>query len=155
MSDKNINAPFEDFIKKILKGNTQKNALDFAAFLKANDITTGENHSTLIYNGNVLAWMHMDGQQELPGPWTIWPDLTGTVPEGFIFDDAMKEIAWQNVNICAKCGGDCAPGSSKSIFGKDFMNVCGAILAFTDPGSITLECVKRLMEMRKHVVDFG
>jgi len=29
------------------------------------------------------------------------PDLIGTVPDGFDFNDAMKEIAWKNVNICA------------------------------------------------------
>ena len=153
MSDKNINAQFEDFIKKFLKGDTQKNALDFAVFLKANDITTGENHGTLIYKGDVLAWMHMDGKPDMPGPWTIWPDLTGTVPDGFVFDDAMKEIAWKNVNICASCGSNCTPGSRKTIFGKEFDNVCGAILAFTDPHFETLECVKKLMEMRIYSID--
>jgi len=140
---------FEETIKETLKGETQKNALNFAAFMAAHGITTGENHGTIVYNGTILAWMHMGGEAELPGPWTVWPDLIGTVPDGFDFDDAMKEIAWKNINICASCGGDCAPGNSKKIFGKDFENVCGAILAFTDPDAETLTCLMRLIELVK------
>jgi len=143
---------FEETIKATLNGDTQKSALDFAAFLNANDMTTGENHGTVVYNGEVLAWMHMDGKPDLPGPWTVWPDLNGTVPDGFEFSDAMKEIAWKNVNICASCGSNCTPGSKMNIFGKDFDNVCGAMLAFNGPDMDTLECLKKLMELRKYVV---
>ena len=146
---------FEEKIMETLNGDTQKNALNFATFLKANNLSTGENHSTIVFNGDVLAWMHMDGKPDLPGPWTIWPDLIGTVPDGFIFDEKMIEVAWQNINICASCGGGCSPGNKKSIFGKDFDNVCGAILAFTDPGCESLECIKKLMEMRKYVINIG
>jgi hypothetical protein len=42
-----------------------------------------------------------------------------------------------------------------TIFGKDFENVCGAILAFTNPDFETLKCVKKLMEMRKHALNVG
>jgi len=143
---------FEQIITEILTGDTQKNALDLAAFLKANDMETGENHGTIVYNGEVLAYMHMDGKPEMPGPWTIWPSVKGIVPEGFIFDDDMKEIAWKNVNICGKCGGDCAPGSSKNIYGKDFDNVCGALLAFTNPTADELACVKSILEMIKFAI---
>ena len=139
---------FEETIKNTLTGESQKNALEFAAFMASNNMATGENHGTLMHKGDILAWMHMDGKPDLPGPWTVWPDLTGTVPDGFDFDDDMKEIAWKNVNICASCGSDCAPGSNRNIFGKDFENVCAAILAFTDPDSETLKCLKKLIEMR-------
>ena len=140
---------FEEMIKNTLTGETQKNALDLAAFMAVNGITTGENHGTIVYNGIVLAWMHMDGSPDLPGPWTVWPDLIGTVPEGFDFNDTMREIAWKNVNTCASCGSDCTPGSKKNIFGRDFDNVCGAILTFTDPDAETLKCLKRLLELIK------
>jgi len=145
---------FQQAITEILIGETQKNALDFAAFLNANDMGTGDDGSngTVTYNGEVLAYMHMDGKPEMPGPWTIWPSVTGTVPEDFVFDEAMKEIAWKNVNICGKCGGDCAPGSRKTVYGKEFDNVCGAILAFTDPTADELACVKRVLEMIKYDV---
>jgi len=43
--------------------------------LKASNMTAGENHGTAVYQDNVLAWMHVDGKPEMPGPWTIWPDL--------------------------------------------------------------------------------
>jgi len=146
---------FEEKIVETLKGDTQKDALNFVAFLKANNLSTGDNHGTIVFNGDVLAWMHMDGKPDLPGPWTIWPDLIGTVPEGFIFEEAMKEVAWQNINICASCGGECAPGNKKSVFGKEFDNVCGAMLAFTDPDCESLECLKKLIEMRKYAMNVG
>jgi len=148
MSELNTKS-FEETIVNILEGKTRENALAFAAFLKASNMITGENHGTVVYQGNVLAWMHMGGKPEMPGPWTIWPDLDGSVPEGFAFDAAMKEIAWKHVNICGNCGSECAPGSRKTIYGKEFDNVCGAILAFTDPDCETLECVKNLLELRK------
>jgi len=144
---------FEETIMSILNGDTRKNALDFTAFLEANDMTTGENHSTIIFGGDVLAYMHMDGKAEMPGPWTIWPSASGNVADGFIFDDTMKQIAHAHVNICGECGGKCAPGSRKSVYGKEFDNVCGAMLAFTDPSSDALACVKKILEMIKHEIN--
>ena len=154
MSGNNV-MKFEETITNVLKGSTQKNALDFAAFLKANEMTAeeGQDHGgTVTYKGNILAYMHMDGKAEMPGPWTIWPDVSGTVPEGFELDDEMKEIAWAHINICGSCGGDCAPGSRKSVYGKEFDNVCGALLAFTDPNPNDLECLKSLLQLIKHDV---
>ena len=144
---------FEEVIVEVLDGDTQKNALDFAAFLKANGMTTGENHGTVMHEDKVLAYMHMDGKPEMPGPWTIWPNVKGTVPDGFEFDEAMKSIALNHVNVCGKCGGTCAPGSRKTVYGKEFDNVCGALLAFTDPTPDTLVCVKRLLELIKYDVN--
>jgi len=140
---------FEETIVEVLDGDTQKNALDFAAFLKANGMTTGENHGTVMCEDKVIAYMHMDGKPEMPGPWTIWPDVNGTVPDGFEFDEAMKSVALNHVNFCGKCGSTCAPGSRKTIYGKEFDNVCGALLAFTDPTHDALVCVKRLLELIK------
>jgi len=144
---------FEEAIMSSLSGDTQKNALDFAAFLKENDMATGENHSTILFRGDVLAYMYMDGKAEMPGPWTIWPSASGDVPDGFIFDEAMKQVAHAHVNICGDCGSGCAPGSRKSVYGKESDNVCGAVLAFTDPSEDALACVKKILEMIKFELD--
>ena len=64
-------------------------------------------------------------------------------------DEPMKEIAWAHINICASCGGKCSPGKGKTVFGKEFDNVCNADMAFHVPSAETLECVKKLLEMRK------
>ena len=141
---------FEETITDLLKGDTQKNALDFAAFLKANDMIPGGEHGQVTYKDKAVAYIHIDGEAEMPGPWTIWPEGDfSSVPAGFDFDESMIKIAWANVNVCGKCGGDCAPGSRKTIFGKDFDNICGAVLAFNNPDANTLVCVKKLLEMQK------
>jgi len=149
MSEQNT-LSFEETITKVLEGKTQENALDFVAFLKANNMATGENHSTVTYEGNVIAYMHMDGKDEMPGPWTVWPSVTGDVPDGFTLDDNMKAVAWANINICADCGSGCAPGSKKVVYGKEFDNVCGALLAFTNPNGDALLCLKKIMQLIKH-----
>jgi len=157
MSEQNTNtyAQFEDSINKLLTGDARQNALNLATFIKEQGMSIGENNGTVVYLGNDIAWLHMDGKQQAPGPWTIWPDVKGTVPDGFSFDDSMKEIALQNVNFCGNCGSECAPGGRKIIFGKEFDNVCGAILAFTDPNAEEIECVKKLLELRKYTIDNG
>jgi len=33
---------------------------------------------------------------------------------------------------------------------KEYDNVCGAVLASTNPGSEALECVKQLLKLRKY-----
>jgi len=152
---------FDEHITETLAGDTQKNALDFAAFLKASGMTTGEGHgmveghSMVMYDGKVIAYMHMDGKPDLPGPWTIWPSWKQTVMDGFILDEATIAIVHANVNICSNCARNCARGSTKTVYGKSFDNVCGAKLAFTDPNPETLKCVKTLLEMIKEDIQNG
>jgi hypothetical protein len=137
---------FEEIIISTLNGDTQKNALDFAAFLKANDMVVDENNSQVIFVNKTLAYMYVDGNAEMPGPWTVWPDGDfSSVPHGIDFDNAMKEIAWAHINKCGKCGQPCAPGSNKTLFGKAFDGVCSSVMAFTDPNDKALMCLKKLL----------
>jgi len=139
------NQAFKDTILTTLTGEAQQNALDFANFLDENGMTVEDGK--VLYKGQAICWIHMDGKTELPGPWTIWPSVTGTVPEGFTLSEATIIIAHEHVNICGDCGSSCAPGSRKTVYGKEFDNVCGAILAFTDPGPVELVAVKELLSM--------
>jgi hypothetical protein len=66
-------------------------------------------------------------------------------------DDHMKEIARAHVNFCANCG-SCSPGKRKVIFGEEFDHVCNADMAFHVPDAEALECVKKLLEMRKNEI---
>ena len=144
----------EDVINDTLSGGSLTNALDFAAFLRANDMTAVGEHGEVSYKDKCLCYMHIDGTAQKPGPWTIWTegDYSGEHSDAQT-DEHTKTIAWANVNFCASCGGDCSPGTRKTIFGRDFDNVCGAAMAFTDPGAEALECVKELMMMRKSFID--
>ena len=142
------NQAFKGTILNTLTGETQQNALDFASFLDEKGMTADSGQISC--NGQVICYMHMDGKAEMPGPWTLWPSVTGTVPEGFALSEAMTKIVHEHVNICGDCGSKCAPGSRKMVYGKEFDNVCGALLAFTDPTPDVLACVKKLLELIKH-----
>jgi len=145
MAEKSIEA----VINEALTGDTQKNALDFIAWLRANGMNPGGDHGEVSYKGQCVCYMHLGGAQA-PGPWTIWTegDYSGG-REAVPMAEHMKEIARAHVNFCASCG-DCSPGTRKTIFGKKFDKVCGADMAFYMPDAEALECVKKLLEIRKH-----
>ena len=138
---------FEDVINEALNGDLQKNALDFVKYLRDNEMTVAG--AKVSYKGNAMCYMHLDGEDEEPGPWTIWSegDYSGESTD-FPIDERMKEIAWEHVNICGSCG-SCKPGKRKTIFGKEFDNVCNADIAFYKPNAEELECVIKLLDMRK------
>jgi len=142
---------FEEKIVGTLSGASQQNALALAAFINTSGMTVDENHSQIIHQGKTLAYIHMDGSAEMPGPWSIWPDgdfSAVSADDGFDFDESMKEIAQAHVNLCANCGQACAPGSTKTLFGKDYDGACGAIMVFTDPGDEDLVCLQKLLLMK-------
>lgn len=143
MSKKRI----EDVISETLKGNAQTNALHFVSFLRENEIPLeeSENYWEVKYKDKGICFIWIDGSDNKPGPWTIW---SNGEYEDYPMVEHIKEIAWANVNPCESCGGDCSPGSSKTIFGKNFDNLCNSVLAFTNPGSKAVECVKKLVEIR-------
>lgn len=137
-----------------LSGEALKNALDFAEYLKANEMTV--SGSEVSYKGKVVCYMHIDGGKEYPNPWTIWTEGDYSHEHiNVLMDEHMKEIAWANVNICGKCGSSCAPGKRKMIFGKEFDNVCSADMAFHIPNAEILDCIKKLLEMRKYAILSG
>ena len=144
-----MSTEIENVINDLLTGDVQKNAQDFIAYLKANEMTVA---SEVSYNGKSICYMHLDGQEGYPSPWTIWTDGDYSWEyEEVPMDEHMKKIAWAHVNTCAgeNCPGKCHPGKSKVILGKEFDNVCNADMAFHVPDAETLACVKKLLEMRK------
>jgi len=135
-------------IKSSLSGDTQKNALDFTTFLESNNFTI--NGAEVSYNGNVICYMHLDDGDNYPSPWTIWTEGDYSKENKNVpIDDNIKDIAWEHINYCGACGGVCNPGTQKIIFGKTFDNVCSADMAFYKPDSEALECLKKLLLMRK------
>ena len=145
------NGNIADIFNNKLKGDALGNALDFAAFVTSNDLATGEGQLT--YDGQTVCYFHVDGEDEMPGPWTIWTEGDySSAPEGFPISQQAKETAWANINICASCGGDCSPGKTKTVFGKEFDNVCGAIMVFTNPEKEIQAGLFKILEMRMHII---
>ncbi len=148
MSNKRIEAVIND----VLNGDTQKNALDFVAYLRANEIPLdeAENYWEVKYKDECVCFIWINGSDEMPGPWTIWSaQVHGTWNTDINLDKQTKEIAWANVNVCGNCG-DCSNvgGMRKMILGKEFDNLCNSAMAFTNPDVDALECAKKMVETR-------
>jgi len=141
----------ENEIRNILSGDALVNALNFAEYLKANDMQYTGNHCEIHYKGKCACYIYLDASCTVHGPWTIWTEGKYTNEHKSIpLDEHMKKIVWTNISTCLNCGNSCSPGHCETIFGKDFKNVCNAILRFSNPDAETLECVKKLVEMRRH-----
>ena len=127
---------------------------NFMEWLKANAMMFEDGQVS--YKGACVCYMHLDDGEEMPSPWTIWSDGDySRIDESVPLDEHMLEIAWANVNTCTgdECPGKCGSGKDKIIFGKTFENVCNADMAFYIPCAETLECVKKLLLIRKNDID--
>ena len=164
MSEQNIdtNTLFEDYIKENLTGETQQNAFNFVQHLISLGITAGgsTNDGKYVYKGKTVCYTYFGNSKNMPGypePWTVWTcdDDYSKEIENVPFTNRLKEIAWANAHKhdinCPSINTWCKGGKRKVIFGRDFDNVCGAMLAFTDPDAAALACLKALMELRKYV----
>lgn len=155
MSDKRI----EDVIRDALYDDARKNALDFVAYLREHEIPIeeSENYWEIKYKNECVCFIWINGADEAPGPWTIWsvqePDSWAAWGDhGYVdvpMDERIKEIAWKNVNVCGNCGGcENQGGRRKTVLGKEFNHLCSSTMAFTCPDAETLECTKKMIEIR-------
>ena len=152
MTEKRIEDAFNEF----LVGDTLENALDFAKFLKANEMIYDGEYE-IHYKGKLACYIDVPNNQHRW--WRVWAvgDYSNEYA-GFPIDECTKEIAWANVVFCGNCDGvDCDPGKTEVIFGKEFTNVCNGVknlaMRFTTPDAGALQCAKKMIEMRKHIVD--
>jgi len=155
MSDKRI----EDVISSVLTGDTQKNALEFIAHIRA--IGDAENFSITAHDesGFVISnmgYMMVNGSDDFPGPWTIWVEANNLGEHSKTpADENIKEFAWSHVSPCGSCGGKCSPGTSTKIFGKVFENVCQNYLMFTNPNTDAVDYMKKIADIRKNDIVMG
>ncbi|MCL2866486.1 MAG: hypothetical protein FWF47_01855 [Clostridia bacterium] len=146
----------EDAFNAFFTGETLKNALDFAEFIRANE---------MIYNGayeihykDKLA-CYIDTPNDKSHMWRVWTvgDYSGEY-EGFPIDDRMKEIARANVIKCGNCD-DCNrdPGKTETIFGKEFVHVCNGTdnlaMRFENPDAEAVKCAIKMVGMRKYDIN--
>ena len=152
MAEKRI----EDAFNGYFTGYTLKNALDFADFLRANEMIYNGNYD-IHYKGKLVCYI--DTPNDKTQTWRIWTvgDYSDEYKE-FPINERMKEIAWENVVYCGKCD-DCDrdPGKTEVIFGKEFTNVCNGTdnlaMRFVNPDAEAVKCAIKMVDMRKYAVD--
>ena len=161
----------EDTINKIFTGEKLKNALDFAAHIRALDLPLQEYDKeeksywfNIEYKGVVLCYIRITQKaitifsSQVPCSWIYWPDeereFEYTEP---VVDDSIKKAAWKRVRKCSNCGCESAPGRLKRILGKEFENVCVSALGFHAIASAKTapdwECIKQMITAMKNDVD--
>jgi len=152
MAEKRI----EDVFNEYFTGDTLKNSLYFAKFLRVNEMIYG-GECEIHYKSKLACYINTPNEEERT--WGIWTvgDYSNEY-EGFPIDECTKEIAWENVVFCGNCDGvDCDPGKTEVIFGKEFANVCNGTdslaMRFVNPDAEAMVCVKKMVNMRKYVID--
>lgn len=147
---------FEAQVKEFkanLSGDLQKNAIDFAEYMKNSG---GENYKD--------EWICFTVTNET-GDLHIFSGHGGTSLcnrnyENFPIDESMKEFVWANVNPCwhfktngERCGCGQQPGLSFTIIGKKFDNLCNCPIAFNNPDAETFEKIKEFVKASKVCID--
>ena len=151
----------EDFIGKVLSDDAQKNALDFVAFLIANgmqfersttDYWADKRYWYVKFQDEFVCFILINGYGSVadetePEGWIIWSDdYNSDRFANFPLDEHTKEIAWNHVDF-----GTCGGGVTRKLFGKEFNPVCGGTtFRFDNPNAVVLECMKKLVEIRKN-----
>jgi|GEM_PF-519009 len=152
----------EGIISKTLIGEAQKNALDFVAYLRANDMQIERQmgywedkyYFGVWYLNNAVCNILISNEEKTdPESWTFWSDDSGWAIFGdSSLDEKLKEIIWNHVTVCEnedKCFDSCKK-SRRTIFGKEFDNVCGSAICFNNPDSEATECLKIIVQTRKN-----
>ena len=156
----------EHYIEKILAGEARQNALDFVAYLRAND--TKFERSTTNYWADKLYWYvkFQDefigfilingygsvGDETEPEGWIFWSDnYNSKLFTDFPLDENTKKIAFEHIDF-----GTCGGGITVKLFGKEFAPVCnGTTFRFDNPDSEAIDCMKKLVEIRKNDIRKG
>ena len=148
----------ENYIIKHLAGDTQKNALEFVAYLRDNEMQFKRDKNGywadklywhIICNNKYVCFILINGYEA--GHWVIWfEDGDSDCFADFPVDERTKTIALTNVDIFkGDCGGGQCEGLRKVIFGKEFESLYRTLMCFNNPDAETVGCMKKLVEISK------
>jgi len=153
-----VRPKIEDAIGDLLDGDKLKIALAFIAYLRENKLTpqwASGNSWKVSYKNYTVCYIracdgiHFNYNLEA-GSWHIQPFI-GEYDASSLSDE-FKEIVWSNKKSC--CGG-CSVRLN-TILGKVYNeNACEKSIVFDNPDVNEIECIKKLLEMRKNAIKEG
>lgn len=151
----------EDVVGDFLEGKTLKNAMEFIAFLRNNNMNprwcstngwrvTGKKSKPICYiqlGGPKYPWM----SYLKVGDWVIGEleSLGRKYLDEFISSDEMKKFVWTSVKPCSRCS-SCGPRSG-TYMGKTYDECCA--LRIINPKAEGLELAKKLVEANKRFIN--
>ena len=142
----NKKSTFEEAIKHYLDGDMRDNALEFAAWTKANGLEPrrdGKDTASwkIPYKDVCLCHIRFEPKHHF----IFWLcDCSGEHDAGF------TKAVQDHVQHCVTCNPHCPPGSDVTIFGKEYTNVCHELtVQFENPNAGELEYIKQLLEYWK------
>ena len=107
---KTPNPQIEDIINEVLAGEMRKDALDFAAFLHANDFQMEFNPNEYEKGkwtgaiggvvGDSIAYMLIHPGTESLSPWVIWQNDCDFDYDSSPTSEMLKKFIWNNLNQC-------------------------------------------------------
>ena len=145
-----------DAVNAALTGEAQRNALDFVAFMIANEMPPdptddhwfkhqGENICCIILG--VCEAHNMSGSGD---NWSVyWANCDVHWGENDTADNALEQFVFRSENPCGQCPCAHSPGVRKTVFGKVYENACYSTLCFDNPSTANLAYIKKLATMRK------
>jgi hypothetical protein len=158
-SQKTTKPNIEDVIGNFLESDALKNALDFIAYLRENNMNprwSSANSWKVTGKGKPICKINLGGAK---GPWHNhmnlgdWQiyDLENMGREymdEFSSCDETKEFIWANIKPCNKCS--CCGPRSWTYIGKQFDNCC--TFTIKNPDKKGLEFAKKLVEANKRFI---
>jgi len=145
------------------EGDVKTSIADFFSYLKENEMIISvikmvfhDNYwdadCNVTYKGKRVCILSMNDVSE-----NFIIDIVGnfsTEYRNIPIDENIKKIAWENINHCLYVEDfffckRCSRGQRKTIFDKEFDDVCRFVMSFSDMKTEVFECIKKLLEMRK------
>lgn len=149
----------EDYINENLIEEANAVALDYVAFLRANDVEFYKDNSPcwknkiyywLKFMGEIIGFLAIKDPDEPENLWTVWSDDSKAFETKNV-DIKIKEEAWEHIDFCCNCG-SCAGFKSKTVFGKEFNGVCGCTFRIDNPNVNDLSFLKNLFELLREYI---
>lgn len=142
-----------------------KSTADLIDFLVDNDMNferasgywKNQSYWYVKYNNEFVCFILFNGTGDESKffPLTIWTDDSNSDwYKKCKFDEEIEEIALNHIDVCEKCG-SCRGGTTKTIFGKEYHNVCKTTFRFINPNNEELNCLKTLLLLRKKDIEKG
>lgn len=148
----------ETLVRETFPENVQERVLRFFAFLRgegavferAGGYWAGQYYWAVRCLGEPVFYLLINGtgDEAAFAPITVWADDSGSPwYEDAPLSQMEKELCWKRVDICERCG-SCAGGTKKTVFGRNFENVCRTTLRFIGPNREELSLLEKLAGLR-------